>query len=102
MNGIEFMVRDRAGWLPPVPPPAPFLHPEFELPAPPTKGEPLRDEHVDYINAMRGAVSVYGLANQFHVSRGTISNIWAGKPNAGQAAKRLRSSVREDPNHELT
>lgn len=38
MNGIDFMVRDRAGWLPPVPPPASFLHPEFELPVPPDEG----------------------------------------------------------------
>ncbi|AVJ30190.1 hypothetical protein [Achromobacter spanius] len=85
MNGIAFMVRDRAGWHPPVPPPPPYLHPEFETPVPPPKGQPLTDEHVDYINAMRGFVSVYVLADQFQVSRGTISNIWKGLPNAGRA-----------------
>lgn len=88
MNGIDFMVRDLAGWSPPVPPPAPFLHPEFETPTPPPKGQPLNDEHVDYINAMRGFVSVYDLADQFHLSRGTICNIWKGLPNAGRAINR--------------
>ena len=38
MNGIEFIVRDRSGWEPNIPPPAPFLHPEFEAPVPPPKG----------------------------------------------------------------
>ncbi|MGE8627680.1 hypothetical protein [Achromobacter denitrificans] len=85
MNGIEFMVRDRVGWSPPVPPPAPFLHPEFEFPAPPAEGQPLTDDHIDYINAMRGVVSVYVLAAQFHRSRVTICNIWKGLPNAGRA-----------------
>ena len=88
MNGIDFVVRDRAGWSPPVAPPAPFLHPEFETPAPPPKGHPLGDEHIDYINAMRGFVSVYDLAAQFHVSRGTICNIWKGVRNAGRAINR--------------
>jgi len=94
MNGIDFMVRDRAGWSPPIVPPAPFLHPEFELPAPPIKGEPLRDEHVDYINAMRGFVSVYVLAEQFHISRGTVCNIWKGVPNAGKAIYNPRAALR--------
>lgn len=88
MNGIEFVVRDRAGWLPPIAPPAPYLHPEFDTPAPPAKGHPLSDEHIDYINAMRGTVNVYDLAEQFHVSRGTICNIWKGKRNAGRAINR--------------
>lgn len=85
MNGIDFILRDRSGWLPTVPPPAPYLHPEFETPAPPLPGEPLNDEHIDFINAMRGVVSVYVLAEQFHISRGTVSNIWRGVPNAGKA-----------------
>ncbi|WP_417219023.1 hypothetical protein [Achromobacter spanius] len=88
MNGIDFMVRDRGGWLPSVPPPAPFIHPEFAIPTPPPKGEPLEDEHIDYINAMRGLVSVYDLAEQFGISRGTVSNIWRGVRNAGRAINR--------------
>lgn len=88
MNGIDFMVRDRGGWLPSVPPPAPFLHPEFAIPTPPPKGEPLGDDHVDYIRSMQGVLGVYDLAAQFGVSRGTISNIWKGRSNAGKRVKR--------------
>jgi hypothetical protein len=88
MNGIDFMVRDRNGWLPTIPPPAPYLHPEFTIPTPPPKGEPLGEEHIDYINAMRGLISVYDLAEQFHISRGTVSNIWRGVRNAGRSINR--------------
>lgn len=92
MNGIEFIVRDRSGWEPNIPPPAPFLHPEFEAPVPPPKGQPLNDDHIDYILAMRGTLTVYELAEYFHLSRGTISNIWSGSPTAG------RSINRQSPN----
>ncbi|WP_348995946.1 hypothetical protein ABFG95_12050 [Achromobacter sp. HNDS-1] len=94
MNGIEFIVRDRNGWLPPIPPPVPYLHPEFEIPPPPEPGAPLGDEQIAYINDMRGVVTVYALAEQFHISRGTVSNIWRGVPNAGRAIPNTRVANR--------
>ncbi|MNY68105.1 hypothetical protein D3C86_2058140 [compost metagenome] len=41
---------------------------------------------------MRGFVSIYVLAEQFHISRGTVSNIWKGIPNAGKAIYNPRSA----------
>lgn len=45
----------------------------------------MSDEHINYINAMRGLASIYVLAEQFHIFRGTVSNIWRGVPDAGKA-----------------
>ena len=71
MNGIDFMLRDRAGWVPPVPLPRRRLR--WEDP----KAEPVGPEEIEFIRAARGRLSTYDLGECYGVSPQTISNIWA-------------------------
>ncbi|VFR96462.1 hypothetical protein RAN3_1865 [plant metagenome] len=69
MNGIEFIVRDRAGWSPPIPPPAAL--PE-ESPEPPSR---ITDEEAAFIRSRRGFLYPTELAAQYGVTPSLISAI---------------------------
>lgn len=77
MNGIDFILRDRAGWMPPVPLPRRRLR--WEDP----KAEPVQPEEIEFIQAACGRLTTYNLAECYGVSRQTICNIW----RKGKAAK---------------
>lgn len=76
MNGIHFMVRDRAGWLPPVP------LPRRRLRWIDPKADAIKPEEMEFIRAARGRLSTYELAECYCVSPQTIRNIWAGRQPA--------------------
>ncbi len=71
MNGINFILRDRSGWIPSVPLPRRRLR--WDEP----EVEPVRPEEVEFIQAARGRLSTYDLGECYGVSPQTISNIWA-------------------------
>lgn len=73
MNGIDFMVRDRGGWLPSIP------LPRRRLRWADPKVEPVKPEEIEFIKQARGRISSYALAECYGVSAQTISNIWAGR-----------------------
>lgn len=87
MTGIEFIVRDRSGWAPPIKY-RENNHPEFAPPTPPGPGEPLAPEHVQYIKDMEGFISVQAMAKQMGVSHGTVHNIRTGKRTGHAAVSR--------------
>lgn len=69
MNGIEFIVRDRAGWSPPISPPAALPEPELEQP------QPITAEEADFIRSRRGRLGPTELAAQYGVTPSLISAI---------------------------
>lgn len=71
MNGIDFMVCDRGGWIPPVP------LPRRRLRWADPKADAIKPEEIGFIWAARGHLTTYGLAECYGVSPQTISNIWA-------------------------
>lgn len=68
MNGIDFFIRDRSGWIPPVP--LPRLR--FKWDAQP---DPLSAEEVEFIRSVKGRISERELAECYGVSHTTIHNI---------------------------
>ncbi|MBV2161444.1 hypothetical protein [Achromobacter denitrificans] len=84
MNGIDFILRDIAGWMPPVPLPRRRLR--WSDP----KAEPIRPEEIEFIRAARGRLSTYDLGECYGVSSQTISNIWAGRCSAGLSPRPAR------------
>lgn len=88
MNGIEFMLRDRAGWTPPVP------LPRRRLRWVDPKREALRPEEVKFIQAAKGRLSTKDLGECYGVSPQTISNIWAGRCSAGLPPRPARPRAR--------
>ena len=78
MTGIEFIVRDRGGWTPPIQFPE-NNHPEFAIPKRPAPGKPLHARHLQYIKDVAGYVTMQKLADHFGVSRSTIHNIETGR-----------------------
>ncbi|CUI48617.1 hypothetical protein [Achromobacter xylosoxidans] len=84
MNGIDFMVRDRGGWLPPVP------LPRRRLRWTDPKAEAIKPEEIEFIRAARGRLSTYELGDCYGVSPQTISNIWAGRCSAGLSPRPAR------------
>lgn len=71
MKGIDFMVRDRAGWLPPLP----LLRRRLRWND--AKVEAIKSEEIEFISSARGRISTYDLGKCYGVSPQTISNIWA-------------------------
>lgn len=71
MNGIGFILRDRAGWVPSLPLPRRRLRWED------ANAEPIGPEEIEFIRTSRGRLSTYDLAVCYGVSPQTISNIWA-------------------------
>lgn len=84
MNGIDFILRDIARWMPPVPLPRRRLR--WSDP----KAEPIRPEEIEFIRAARGRLSTYDLGECYGVSPQTISNIWAGRCSAGLSPRPAR------------
>lgn len=70
MNGIEFMLRDRAGWTPPVP------LPRRRLRRVDPKQDALRPEELAFIQAAKGRLTTKDLGDCYGVSPQTIRNIW--------------------------
>ena len=70
MNGIEFILRDRGGWMPPIP------LPRRRLRWVGAKAEAIKPEEIEFIRSARGRLSTYELAECYGVSPETISNIW--------------------------
>ena len=84
MNGIDFILRDLAGWIPPVPLPRRRLR--WSAP----NAEPIKPEEIEFIRAARGRLSTYELGDCYGVSPQTISNIWAGRCSAGLSPRPAR------------
>lgn len=84
MNGIDFMVRDRAGWMPSV------SLPRRRLRWADPRAEAIKPEEIEFIRAARGRLSSYELAECYGVSPQTISNIWAGRCSAGLSPRPAR------------
>lgn len=80
MNGIDFILRDRAGWIPPVPLPRRRLR--WEDP----KADAVKPEEIEFIRAARGRLTTKDLGECYGVSPQTISNIWSGKRHRPTAA----------------
>lgn len=80
MNGIEFILCDRAGWISAVPLPRRRLR--WEDP----KAEPVGLKEIEFIRATRGRLSTYDLGECYGVSPQTISNIWRKGNVANQAS----------------
>ncbi len=90
MNGIDFILRDRAGWIPPVPLPRRRLR--WEDP----RAEPVGPEEIEFIRAARGRLSTYDLGECYGVSPQTISNIWAGRCSAGLTPRPERTNAKRN------
>lgn len=73
MTGIDFMVRDRSGWLPPVP------LPRRRLRWADPKAEAIKPEEIHFIRSARGRLSTYELADCYGVSPQAIGNIRADR-----------------------
>jgi hypothetical protein len=71
MNGIDFILRDRGGWVPSVP----MARRRLRWVEP--KAEPVKPEEIEFIRAARGRRSTYELGECYGVSPQTIRNIWA-------------------------
>lgn len=88
MNGIDFILRDRAGWFPSVPLRRHRLRWED------SKAEPVGPEEIESIRAARGRLSTYDLGKCYGISPQTISNIWGDRmptaPNPRPAPIRLK------------
>jgi len=84
MNGIDFILRDRAGWILPIP------LPRRRLRWVGAKAEAIKPEEIEFIRAARGRLSTYELAACYGVSPQTISNIWAGRCSAGLSPRPAR------------
>ncbi|CAB3922234.1 hypothetical protein [Achromobacter mucicolens] len=69
MNGIDFMVRDRAGWTS-----VPLPRRRLRWADP--RAEAIKPEEIEFIRAARGRLSSYYLAECYGVSPHTISNLW--------------------------
>lgn len=82
MNGIDFMVRDQGGWLPPVPLPRRRLR--WVEP----KAEAIKPEEIEFILASRGRLTTYDLGECYGVSPQTISNVWAAHQRSSQRSPR--------------
>lgn len=76
MNGIEFMLRDRSGWTPPVP--LPRRRSRWMDP----KQEAFRPEELAFIRAAKGRLTIKDLGECYGVSPQTISNVQNGRRNA--------------------
>ncbi|WMD20885.1 hypothetical protein RAS12_00510 [Achromobacter seleniivolatilans] len=70
MNGTDFILRDRAAWVPTVPLPHSRLH--WEAP----KAETVTPEEIEFIRGARGLFTTKDLGECYGVSPQTISNIW--------------------------
>lgn len=70
MNGIDFILRDRTGWTPPVPLPRRRLR--WVAP----KQEALRPEELAFIQGAKGRLTAKDLGECYGVSPQTICNIW--------------------------
>lgn len=71
MNEIDFMMRDRAGWLPPVPLPRCLRWAD-------AKAESIKPKEIELIRASRCRLTTYDLGECYGVSPQTIRNIWRG------------------------
>ncbi len=74
MNGIDFILRDRAGWVPPGPQPRSRLRWEYP------RAETVQPEEIEFIRAARGRLTTKDLGECYDVSPQTISNIWRRMP----------------------
>lgn len=90
MNGIDFILRDHAGWMPPIPLPRRRLR-WFGA-----KEEAIKPEEIEFIRSARGRLSTYELAECYGVSPQTISNIWAGRCSAGLSPRSARSRAKKE------
>lgn len=73
MNGIEFILRDRAGWTPKLP------RPRSRFSWADTKSKPLTRVEISFIRSSKGTLSSADLARCYGVTPQTIRNIWEGR-----------------------
>ncbi|MCS3504978.1 putative transcriptional regulator [Achromobacter sp. JUb104] len=73
MNGIEFILRDRAGWVPKLP------IPRSRFRWVDSKPKPLTRLEVAFIRSVKGALNSTELAHCYQVTPQTIRNIWEGR-----------------------
>jgi len=71
MNGIDFILRDRTGWTPPVP------LPRRRLRWLNRKEEAIRPEEREFIKNAKGRLTSTDLGECYGVSPQAICNIWA-------------------------
>ncbi|CAB3849955.1 MarR family transcriptional regulator [Achromobacter animicus] len=88
MNGIDFILRDRTGWTPPVP------LPRRRLRWVDPKQEAMRPEELAFIKGAKGRLTAKDLGECYGVSPQTISNIWAGRCPAGPVSRPERIRVK--------
>jgi len=88
MNGIDFILRDRTGWTPPVP------LPRRRLRWADPKQEAMRPEELAFIKNAKGRLTAKDLGECYGVSPQTISNIWAGRCPAGPVSRPERIRVK--------
>jgi hypothetical protein len=73
MNGIDFILRDRAGWTPTLP------RPRSRFSWADTKPKPLTRVEISFIRSTKGTLSSADLARCYGVTPQTIRNIWEGR-----------------------
>lgn len=78
MNGIEFILRGRAGWVPKLPIPRSRFRWVDSKPKPLTRSE------VAFIRSAKGTLNSTELAHCYQVTPQTIRNIWEGRRHTGR------------------
>lgn len=73
MNGIEFILRDRAAWVPKLPIPRSRFRWVDSKPKPLTRFE------IEFIRSAKGTLNSADLARCYEVTPQTIRNIWEGR-----------------------
>lgn len=89
MNGIDFIVRDRAGWTPKLP----IFRSRFRWvdskPKPPTRSE------IEFIRSAKGTFNSADLAHCYQVTPQTIRNIWNNKHRFGKPPHRRKRTCNQ-------
>lgn len=86
MNGIDFILRDRTGWTPPIP------LPRRRLRWADPKQEAMRPEELAFIKSAKGRLTAKDLGECYGVSPQTISNIWSGRTRRQSSGQHLDSA----------
>lgn len=87
MNGIDFILRDRTGWTPPIP------LPRRRLRWADPKQEAMRPEELAFIKGAKGRLTAKVLGECYGVSPQTISNIWNGRRHKAASSNQVASGT---------
>ncbi len=87
MNGIDFILRDRAGWAPSLP------RPRSRFRWVDSKPKPLTRFEIEFIRSAEGVIASADLARCYEVTQQTIRNIWEGRRHPVPPSGKRRGSL---------